>query len=193
MGQSHPRFKNLLLIAIITFLCITPIVTATTTNQWTSSFNSADPSQNGQDVVIYNSSVQMKSSVSPNTTAWELWILSGLVGLILFIMSLKARTNSAEVIIDAIISVLAWVPIGFCSYASLSIDRIIGYGITSQIFNTTTVGQAQFYNHEYVYLENHLIYNEPIVAILMFVFLSVAIGNTLRIISLHNALKGKES
>jgi hypothetical protein len=94
--------------------------------------------------------------------------------------------------INAIISVLSWVPAGFCAFAAFSIDRVTGFGVTSQIFNQTTMAQATFYNHEYVYMENHLVYSEPLIGLLMIVFTFACVANTFRIVAQHKALMGQQ-
>ena len=107
------------------------------------------------------------TTLDPGTTTdWGLWILSGAIGLVLFLLSLNASSVPAEVEIDAIISVIAWIPIAFCAYASFSISRIVGTGYQT-------------------------IYSMPTIGVLMMVFLVVAIINTIRIIALHRVLKGQ--
>jgi hypothetical protein len=92
--------------------------------------------------------------------------MAGILGLILFLLSLNASSVPADVEIDAIISVIAWIPIAFCAYASFSVGRIVGTGIQT-------------------------IYSMPTIGVLMMVFLVVAILNTVRIIALHKVLQGK--
>ena len=107
------------------------------------------------------------TTIDPGTsTDWNIWILSGAIGLVLFLLSLNASSVPAEVEIDAIISVIAWIPIAFCAYASFSISRIVGTGYQT-------------------------IYSMPTIGVLMMVFLVVAIINTIRIIALHRVLKGQ--
>jgi hypothetical protein len=100
------------------------------------------------------------------TTDWDLWVMAGILGLILFLLSLNASSVPADVEIDAIISVIAWIPIAFCAYASFSVGRIVGTGYQT-------------------------IYSMPTIGVLMMVFLVVAIMNTIRIIALHKVLQGK--
>lgn len=108
------------------------------------------------------------TTLDPGTsTDWSLWLLSGLLGLILFMFSLNASANSTEVEIDAIISVMAWIPIAFCAYASFNVSRVIG-------INTVTL------------------YSMGTVGMLMMVFLILAIINTLRLIALHRIFKGEQ-
>jgi hypothetical protein len=107
------------------------------------------------------------TTLDPGTsTDWNLWMLSGVLGLVLFMISLNASSVPAEVEIDAIVSVIAWIPIAFCAYASFSVGRIVGTGYQT-------------------------IYSMPTVGVLMMVFLVVAILNTIRIIALHRVLKGQ--
>ena len=107
------------------------------------------------------------TSLDPGTsTDWTLWLLSGLLGLILFLFSLNASASSTEVEIDAILSVMAWIPIAFCAYASFNVSRVIG-------INTVTL------------------YSYGTVGMIMMAFLVVAIANTIRLILLHRVFKGE--
>ena len=107
------------------------------------------------------------TTLDPGTsTDYTLWVLSGLLGLILFMFSLNAATSSTEVEIDAIISVMAWIPIAFCAYASFNVSRVIGIS-TVTLYSYSTVGM------------------------LMIGFLLVAIGNTIRLILLHRVFTGE--
>jgi hypothetical protein len=107
------------------------------------------------------------TTLDPGTsTDWTLWVLSGLIGLFLFVASLNAAVSSTEVEIDAIISVMAWIPIAFCAYASFNVSRVIGVGVVT-LYSYGTIGM------------------------LMMAFLVVAIGNTIRLILLHRVFTGE--
>jgi hypothetical protein len=107
------------------------------------------------------------TTLDPGTsTDWNLWVFAGVLGLILFLLSLNASSAPADVEIDAIISAIAWIPIAFCAYASFSVSRIVGTGYQT-------------------------LYSMPTIGVLMMVFLVVAILNTVRIIALHKVLQGK--
>lgn len=169
MVQSIPKPFNLLLL-LIAFLVIIPAASALTTSNFSTAFPAGD-------IVRFNTSYVLDRS---NATPWELWIASGIIGLILFLLTLKTRLNTSDLEVDAIISVLAWVPIGYCSYASFAVDRLTSWGVTSQFANT------------FVLLEQHTLYSEPIIGILMAVFFLVAIGNTIRILTMHKLFRGEE-
>lgn len=101
------------------------------------------------------------TTLDPGTsTDWNLWIISGLIGLALFLLSLNPPASKVSVEVDAIISVMAWIPIGFCAYASFSVSRVVGTGYQT-------------------------LYSMPVIGVLMFAFLAIAVINTLRIIALH--------
>jgi hypothetical protein len=107
------------------------------------------------------------TTLDPGTsTDWTLWIISGMIGLFLFLMSLNTATSSAEVEIDAIISVMAWIPIAFCAYASFNISRVVSAGTVT-------------------------LYSQGTIGMLMAAFLAVAIFNTIRIVVLHKVLRGE--
>lgn len=177
MVNNHTPPLYLFSIFLLFVLVITPSVAAVSNNTYTLGSN---------DLVRYNVSV---SQAPTSSTPWDLWIISGFLGLVLFIYSLRSRTASADVEVDAIISVLAWVPIAFCSYASFAIDKLTSYGVTSQVQVPTCGDTEQI--QQFVLMEQHLLYTQPIIGVLMLVFLLIAIGNTLRIISLHRALQGQ--
>lgn len=107
-------------------------------------------------------------TLDPGTsTDWYLWILSGVLGLILFLISLRPSHSGDDITINAIISVIAWLPIGFCAYASFNVSRITGTGYQT-LYSYGTIG------------------------ILMYIFLAVAILNTVRLIALHRVFSGSE-
>lgn len=147
-----------------------------------------DPDQ-GTDFVHYNTTTQLAESIVPNTTPWELWWASGLIGLVLFLVALYPSKRTDVLEAEAVVSVMAWVPIAFCSYSSWAIDRITGMGVTSQV--AIQEAQKVVQSHEYVYMENHVIYSEPVIGVLMAVFFLIAIGNTIRIVALHKSLQGR--
>jgi hypothetical protein len=90
-----------------------------------------------------------------------------------------------------VVAAMSSVCIGYCAFASFAVDRIVGFGVTSQVVNTSVIApQGSIYNHEYVYMENHLIYTEPTVAIMCVVFFFVIIGYTLYRASKHKAMLG---
>jgi nitric oxide reductase large subunit len=122
------------------------------------------------DNITYNSTYTLDET---GYYPWDLWLLSGLIGLALFLLSLRSPTSAMDTERDAIISVMAWIPIGYCMVASWSgVDKVIGYG-------TNAAGL----------LVSHQLYSFTDIAALMFVFLVVAIVNTVRIVALHKVLK----
>lgn len=128
-----------------------------------------------------SSQVRINTSISFNNypaTNWVIWIISGFLGLSLFLLSLRTAQTKSGIEINTVISVLAWIPIAFCGYASFAVDRMSSYGVTSQA-------------GEYVLLENHIIYSFPVIGIVMFVFLVVAIINTIRLIALNKMFSGE--
>lgn len=181
-----------LLLLLLVFAMVTPSVSAAINLGWSPYFNfgtAGDPG--GIDYSHYNTSTQLADTVAPNTTPWEVWLISGIVGILLFLYSIRPVRSMDELESSIIVAVMSCVSIGFCAYASLSIDRIVGFGVSSQVVNTTAVPPSgSIYNHEYVYMENHLIYTEPAIAILMTIFFFVIIGYTLYRVSKHRAMLG---
>jgi hypothetical protein len=177
------------LIGILISLFLIQGVAAATNIYWTPIFNT-DGGAAGTDYSHYNTSTQLQSVVAPNSTPWEFFWAAGLIALGLFLLTLlRPQQTAMDQEINGIISVLAWAPAAFCSFAAFNIDRIVGYGVTSQIANVTTQAQATFNNHEYVYMENHLTYSEPLIGLCMIVFTFICVANTFRIVAQHRALK----
>jgi hypothetical protein len=111
----------------------------------------------------------MPVTLDPGTsTDWNIWILSGVLGLILFLISLRGNRSGDDIIVNAIISVIAWLPIGFCAYSSFNVSRI-----------TTETGFKTLYSY-------------GTIGILMYIFLAVAILNTVRLIALHRVFNGSD-
>jgi uncharacterized protein involved in response to NO len=96
-----------------------------------------------------------------------IWAFAGLVGLILFLLSLRPSHSGDEIIINTIISVFAWLPIGFCAYSSFNVSRVTSTGYLT-LYSYGTIG------------------------ILMYAFLAVAILNTVRLIALHRVFSGSD-
>jgi len=144
---------------------------------------SANISTNGTYSQKFNDSSQVRINTSTSfynypATNWVIWIISGFLGLGLFLLSLRTSQTKSGIEINTVISVLAWIPIAFCGYASFAVDRLSSYGVTSQ-------------SGEYVLLENHIIYSFPVIGILMFVFMVVAIINTVRLITINKMFTGE--
>ena len=180
MGLSHPGFwRAFLLISFIAFVFI-PLVSADL--NYTPIFDPTD------DLVHFNHSYTLDRGTQ---TPWDLWLYAGLIGLGLFLLSLWWSLNMTTPYIEgaAIVSVVGWAPIGFCAWASFNLDRVVGYGVTGLIESQSANGQIN--EHEYVILINHVLYQFPIIGVLMLAFLVVAILNTVRIIALHRVLKGQ--
>ena len=95
---------------------------------------------------------------------WNLWVMSGVLGLFLFLLSLNPPTTQADTEIDATISVMAWIPLAFCAYASFNVGRIVGTSMVA-------------------------LYSQSLIGILMIVFTVIAVINTFRIVAQHRALK----
>ena len=107
------------------------------------------------------------TTLDPGTTTdWNIWVLSGVLGLVLVLLSLRASPSTTEVEIDAIISVMAWVPLVFCALTANAVSRV------------TSTGYVTVYNHW-------------MIGLLMWVFVLLAVGNTIRLIAMHKVLRGE--
>ncbi len=188
------KLTPILFIGII--LLVSSVSAGTVASDWRPFFMEDDTNKL-YEVGIYNSSVQMQDKVAPGTTPWDLWMGSGLlgVGLLLLALGLTMRSGVGipELERGVIMCLLSVLPLGFCAFASFGIDRIVGSGVTSQSAcilpeqSTTTSSIVG-----YVYMENHLIYTEPLVGILMIVLVFFAIGMVFYFMSTHRVLRGQD-
>lgn len=115
------KLSTVLAISLLLALAISSVSAA----NYTSTFQSTDV------VRVNQSSVQDPTGGA--ATPWDLWILSGLLGTGLIILSLlKPRLYRMDYEINIILSVMSWPFLGYFTWGCLtSIDRIVGVGITS--------------------------------------------------------------
>jgi hypothetical protein len=126
------------------------------------------------DSVHYNVTTHIDTS---NATPFDIWLLAAVLGVVLFFWSVIGKPQSTgDVERDAVISVIAWVPIGFTAYASFAVERITSSGTVS----TAASG--------IVLLENHVIYHFDVIGIIFAVLFVIAVINTIRILAVHKAL-----
>ena len=127
------------------------------------------------DSVHYNITTRIDDS---NATPFDIWILAAILGLVLFFWTIiGSQKSQGDLERDAVISVLAWIPIGFTAYTSFAVERITSAGTA-----TTTASGI-------VLLENHVIYHFDAIGIIYGILFVVAIVNTIRILALHKSLK----
>ena len=162
MGPTHPRLFYILSLFVISILV--PFTSA-----YSADFTPVFPAT---DTVHYNITYELDKSA---TTPIDIWAAAIIVGLVLFLFSLLVLPNGAE----DIVSVMAWIPIGFASWSSFAVSSIAASGVTSQ-------------SDTYVLMEHHIVYTFPTIGILLLIFLLVAIGNTYRIISFHKKLNAQQ-
>ena len=161
--------KLVLLLALL--MIISPVLGAT---NFTKTFDTSTH-------VVVNTSYTQDTS---NTTPWEIWLLSGLLGIGLVLWTLKSRNTASELEADAIVSVIAWVPLVFCSYTSFTgVSRMDSYGVAGVLINQSV--------SEYVNMVHYTIYHFEVIGILAAVAFILSIVNTYRIATLHGALKGQ--
>jgi len=94
---------------------------------------------------------------------WDLWVLSGLLGMVLFLYSLNPTKDPDQLEMDAVVSIMAWIPIVVCMFGCIVAGRLVALGT--------------------VYLYSHMMF-----ALVCGVWLILAIINTIRIILQHRAL-----
>ena len=109
-------------------------------------------------------------------TPFSLWAAAALIGLGMFLYTLQTRTSTAQLESDIAVSVIAWIPLAFTAVTSFAVDRIVSAFALSS-------------GTSYTIIEDHIIYHFDALGILFGALTLVAIINTIRIISLHKALK----
>jgi hypothetical protein len=127
------------------------------------------------DSVHYNVTTHIDTS---NATPFDIWLLAAVLGTILFFWTIIGKpASTSDVERDAVISVVAWVPIAFTAYSSFAVERITSSGTVS----TAASG--------IVLLENHVIYHFDAIGIIFAILFVIAIINTIRILAVHKALR----
>lgn len=127
------------------------------------------------DSVHYNVTTRIDDS---NATPFDIWLLAAILGIVLFFWTIiGSQKTQGDLERDAVVSVLAWIPIGFTAYTSFAVERITSSG------SVATAGSG------IVLMENHVIYHFDTIGIIYGILFVVAIVNTLRILAVHKALK----
>jgi hypothetical protein len=101
----------------------------------------------------------------PGTTPFNIWVGAIIVGIILMMFSFLKFQNGEE----GLISIMAWIPIGYAAFTSFAVDRITSIGYSADALGTP------------ILIEIHTIGDYGTIAILLIVLLVFAIGNTYRI------------
>jgi hypothetical protein len=125
------------------------------------------------DVVTINQTYTLSNSPA---TPFIIWAAAGYLGILLLILSFFSFPNGEE----GLISILAWIPLAFTAFTSFSVDIVNGSGV---------VGGSGIYT----LIENHTVYSFNTIAILFFVTLAFAVGNTYRIWTTQKSLLGASS
>ena len=98
-------------------------------------------------VIINQSSVQDPTGGA--SVPWLLWVIAGLAGLCLVVLSLvRSKTQRMDYEINIVISVLAWPFVWYWTWGGLtSVDYVVGNGITSSCSDVT------------IMITQHILYN----------------------------------
>ena len=118
---------------------------------------------------------------------WELWILSGVIGLFLIIFALvKPRLYKMDYEINVILSVIAWPFLWYWTWGGLgSLDYIVGTGITS----TFDTGDHIM---ETVMITQHIYYSFPILGWIGIAACVASVFITILLIGQFNLFKENE-
>lgn len=112
------------------------------------------------------------------TTPQTIWLLAAILGVGLFLWTIiSAPKSTSDLERDAVMSVIAWVPIGFTAITSFAVEEV------------TSAGTAVTADSGIVLLENHVIHDYSLIGILFGILLLIAIINTIRILTLHKSLR----
>ena len=105
-----------------------------------------------------------------NATPIEVWVLAGLLGVILFILSLRGVESKGDIDQGVSLSIMSWIPIAFTALTSFAVDKMTAVTLTSD---------------DMALLETHTVYSFDLVGYIFAVFLLVAIINTFRLVALR--------
>lgn len=166
------RLKNILIL----MLFFTAFIVPASASDFNRSFNNTDIARYNTSIHIYDQSA---------TTAVE-WIAILVIGIGLFLLSCILSMSQAANEIDAMISVLSWIPIGIAAYTARAIDMVTGYGVASE-YSYPTPLNTQY--DKFVLMESHTIYHFDLTAIFLWILWVVAVLNTIRIILNHRKLE----
>jgi hypothetical protein len=88
------------------------------------------------------------------STPWDLYVLSGLIGLFLIVLSLcRSKSQRMDYEINIILSVLAWPFVWYWTWAGMtSVDRIVG-------FTGVAMSDAASSSNEAAYVTQHILYS----------------------------------
>jgi hypothetical protein len=136
-------------------------------------------------IIIPASAISSNTSTSvithldnSGTTPFPLWAASALIGLGILIYTIRSRSSTPELEADAIVSGIGWIPLIYTALTSFSVDWIV----SSVIQINETAYQAEI-------IEDHIIYHFDTIGFIYWFLFIVAIVNTIRIASLHKALR----
>ena len=101
----------------------------------------------------------------PGTTPFNIWAGAAIIGLLLLLVSFLKFPSGEE----GLISIVAWIPIGFAMLTSFAVDRITSTGYSMDAAGTP------------ILIEIHTVSNYSSIAIALLILLVFAIGNTYRI------------
>ena len=107
-----------------------------------------------------------------NAVPMEIWVLSGLLGIILVILSLPPAESKGDVMRNAIISFMAWIPLAFTALNAFHVDDMTGVILTSD---------------DLAIIEAHTIYSFDLIGYLFGLATVLAIFNTIRIVMLNKS------
>ena len=127
--------KQILLFSVLLLLLAAP-VSATYTNIFPAS-----------DTVIVNQSYT-HDPTGGTAVPWTLWVASGLIGLILIVISLcRSKTQKMDYEINIIISLLSWPFCWYFTYGGLTtVDYIVGTGAAANANLTSMITQHILYS-----------------------------------------------
>lgn len=118
-------------------------------------------------MVLYNVTTKIYAL---NATPFEVWVLAAILGVCLFLLSLRGARSKDDALQGTIISFISCIPIGFTALTSFAVDKMTGVILTSDDLSI---------------IEAHTVYSFDLIGYLFGLFLLAAIVNTVRIFMLR--------
>ena len=112
---------------------------------------------------------------SSGTTPLYIWAGAIILGLVLILISFVGFPHGEE----AIVSILAWIPTAYAMFTSFAVETVSGAGVGAGLSGSSDITTV----------EVHTIHAYPVIAVVLFIVLMFAIGNTVRIVTNQMAMR----
>lgn len=175
VGRGATPFLKCLLFFCAVLLMVSPVIAAGDVNM--------TPLFDNSDLVHYNVSSVVSNDQS---TPFIVWFAAAVAGIVLLVLSFMSGLFSDGE--EGLVSILAWLPLGFATYTSRAVDMVNAYGVTGIAEAPVGANGAYSFN-EYVLMEAHTVYHFDVITVVLFVLLVFSFGNTYRIWATQKKMK----